>query len=90
MTLSSLTGHATVGSMSAVNLALCSVNLAEAAHNTLPQETLAEIFATAALALRVAMHGTLQIFSVSTQHDNFMLYIQINVGVVRISFSIKK
>ncbi len=44
-----VSGHCHVGHVSGINLALCSVNLAEAADDSLPAGKLAEVYATAAL-----------------------------------------
>ena len=51
--------------MASVNLALCSVNLAEAARQAMPVETKAEIYATAAITVRLAFPSALQFFAVS-------------------------
>uniref|UniRef100_A0A0L8H136 BHLH domain-containing protein n=2 Tax=Octopus bimaculoides TaxID=37653 RepID=A0A0L8H136_OCTBM len=46
-----LTGHTSGSSAYGINLALCAVNLAEAAGEMLPTSTLAEIYATAAITI---------------------------------------
>ena len=50
-----------------INLALSAVNLAEAAGDTLPTETLAEVYATAAVAIKLHSPSVLQFVAVSVQ-----------------------
>ena len=59
------TGQKRVNAVSGLNLALCTVNLAEAAGDTIVPETLAEMYATAALGLRVEFSGPVQFLAVS-------------------------
>lgn len=62
-----LTGHISMSFTAGINLALCAVNLAEAAGPSIQPDTLAEVFATAALTLRVKCPSTLHFLAVSAQ-----------------------
>ena len=57
-----------MGSMSGVNLALCAVNLAEAASDSLAADALAEIYATAALTVRMNFPESMHFMAVSIIH----------------------
>ena len=60
------TGHVKAGLCgTGINLALSAVNLAEAAGEELATETLAEVYATAAVAIKLHSPGLLQFVAVS-------------------------
>jgi hypothetical protein len=77
-----LTGHVKAGNRgTGINLALSAVNLAEAAGDTVSTETLAEIYATAAVAIKLHAFTFLQFAAVS----KFFAYgLQV---LIRIHFS---
>ena len=60
-----LAGRVSVGAWSGVNLGLCAVNMAEVSGQVLPAETRAEIYATAALSVKMAFPAALQFMAVS-------------------------
>ena len=55
-----ISGHYHMGHAAGINLALCAVNLAEAAGDHMPVGKLAEIYATAALTVRLSFPSVLQ------------------------------
>ena len=61
----SFKGHVKASTVQTLTLALCAVNLAEAAGCAIPTETMAEIYATAAVTVKMCLPGILQIISVS-------------------------
>jgi len=71
--------------MSGVNLALCAVNLAEAAGNAVSRGMMAEVYATAGVTTRLHFPASLQIVTVSSAL-NFKLCDNINVGVHQFVF----
>ena len=60
-----LAGRVGLNSWTGVTVGLCSVNLAEVAGSTLLPEISAEIYATVALSVRMALPSTFQFLSVS-------------------------
>ena len=70
MSLSLFLGHVRVGTVAGVNLGLCSVNLAEAASNALPLDTMAEIYATAGIGTKLFFPTSLQFLAVSCHPFN--------------------
>jgi sterol regulatory element-binding transcription factor 1 len=58
-----LTGHVPLGTASGLNLALNAVNLAEVASDVLAVESVAEIYATAALSVKVGFPSSMQFLS---------------------------
>ena len=59
-------GHASTSTMGGINLAICAVNLAEAGAQTMGTETLAEIYATAAMTVKLSFPSFMQFLAVST------------------------
>ena len=60
-----LTGHGSSGAMSSINLALCAVNLAEASADAMSTETMAEIYTTAAIDIKLNL-PSIQFLAVSS------------------------
>ncbi|XP_014664603.1 PREDICTED: sterol regulatory element-binding protein 1-like isoform X2 [Priapulus caudatus] len=50
-----LTGHVNDGALTGMTMAVCAANMAEAARNALPYDTMAEIFVTAALRMKYCL-----------------------------------
>lgn len=55
-----------------LSMALSSVNLAEAAGNALPRETLSEVYATAAVAMKLGLAKKMQFMAVSLAMKHLM------------------
>ena len=58
-------GHLKGGSLWGLNLALCAVNMGEAAKESIPRWLLAEIYATSALQVKAALPDRLHFMAVS-------------------------
>ena len=58
-------GHASAGSVGGMNLALCAVNMAEAAGSSIGKELLAEIYATVAVNVKLIMPSFVHFVAVS-------------------------
>ena len=66
-----LTGHNGGSTLMGINLALCSVNLAEAANDALTREQCAEIYATSALAVKTTFPDKMQFMAVSRKYCQY-------------------
>ena len=58
-------GNARFGRLSGLNLALCAVNLAEASSDQMEPSGVAQIYATAAVSMRIISPTYFQLFTVS-------------------------